>query len=191
MTVYREIIQHLNMMLNPQILSGVQDFQGNKQIEFKETQNPKETKLKKIVITGFDDVVAINHDKISICNPSLFAAKHGSKKTCDGIVFCILDDKPYIIVFDMKSSLSNESEHILKTKSGKNFLSYLNCVLQEFENKSISNWTTYYCIFHASEPKRETGIESSVSRDPSNPIYYRVENGEEIPLRKILGKPLL
>lgn len=190
MSIYVDLITQLSSLLNPLILHTVDDTHSVKKITFKETQNPTQTILKKLTISGFSHVIAINHDKITICNPVIFPTMAGIRKTCDGIVFCILDNEPYIIVFDMKSSLSNSQEHALKTKNGKIFLNYLSSVLEQFDNKNLSDWNVCYCIFHTGEPLRETGVDISISNRADAPKYYQVENDEVIPLRKILGKPL-
>lgn len=191
MLAYKDLINFLSAKLDSRILHRVHALGETSSITFQELKNPKETKLKKLTITGFTDVVAINQDQITTYKPILFANEKGIGKTCDGIVFCIVGEKPYIIVFDMKSSLSNMGEHIWKTKCGRNFLSYLKCVLEQFFDQTLNDWNICYCIFHTGNPKRTTGTELEISSDPKQPIYYCVNDGDTIHVNKIVGNKLL
>jgi hypothetical protein len=191
MSTYVDFIDQLSQSLDQSFLYSINSNAGVNSIDFLENKNPKETKLKKLTITGFSHVVAINQDKITAYKPSIFKTIKGINKTCDGIVFCVVRGDPYIIVFDMKSSLSNESEHIWKTKCGRNFLSYMNCVLEQFLNVDLSAWKVCYCIFYAGDPKRTTDITPQVSYDPADPCYHNVSNGDVVSVLQVIGKPLI
>lgn len=191
MSVYKDLIKFLSTDLDTKLLHKIDTLGLNSSITFQELKNPKETKLKKLTITGFTDVVALNQDHITSFKPALFPKEKGISKSCDGIVFCLVNEEPHIIVFDMKSSLSNISEHIWKTKCGRNFLSYLKCVLEQFFDKNLNDWSICYCIFHTGDPKRTTGTEPEVSKDPKNPVHHCVNDGDTVHVNKILGKKLL
>lgn len=155
-------------------------------------EKDKSAKLKKITLTGFSDVFAFTQDSIPPPSSFLFK-KHLASSTCDAIIFCIIEDNPYILVLDLKSSLNGYKDNKYKCKSAKNLISYLNDVLIEFTDFDLSEWKTVYCICHLSDPKRETDIKYDfrVSNDPNDPVYWKVENGENIPIRKLLNIRLI
>lgn len=179
-----DTIEHLKTLLDTKV--KLKEHASPTGISLELNEPDKSARLKKLVISGFTNVIAINHDKITPISKFLFKS-HDSTKTCDGIIFCIIDEEPYILAVDLKSSLSNKGEHRYKTQAGKNLISYLNCVLEQFEDCSLSDWKIYYCIFHLSDPKRPTEIIKNVSNDPKEPAYLQVENDQTISIRKILG----
>ena len=151
-------------------------------------ESEKGATLKSIQISGFDDVVGINHDKCSLNSNSINIK--GARKTCDGIIFFKLKEKHYILITDLKSSLSNSEEHQYKTKSGKNFISYLNCLLNQFEGVDISGWEIYYCIFIDIEKynhRRLTGVSPEfASKLPSSPTRIPIANNSKISIQRLL-----
>ena len=199
-----QIIAMLSELFNENI--QVQSVNTNNKIslQFKETRNPTQTKLKTITITGLDCAVAINHDLTSFIvpekkqsktqsSPHLFPSIKSSE-TCDGIIFCVQDNQPYILIFDMKSSLNDYQGFRFKTMSGKSFVSYIKCILQTFKGVNLDSWIIKYGIFYESSPKRTIGIDlntSSLSLDACEPNFIKVSNEENIPINKLLGKSLL
>lgn len=166
----------------------IQDDSIHIEIEEKD----KLAKLKKITLTGFSDVFAFTQDCIPTAASFLFN-KHVASATCDAIIFCIVEETPYIVILDLKSSLNKHGENKYKCKSAKNLISYLNDVLTEFENSDLADWKLVYCICHLSDPKRETEIsyDIKVSHDPNSPAYLKIENAATIPIRKLLNKRLM
>ncbi|WP_151825873.1 hypothetical protein [Acinetobacter junii] len=155
-------------------------------------EKDKSAKLKKITLTGFSEVFAFTQDSVPPATSYLFK-KHLASATCDAIIFCVIENNPYILVLDLKSSLNGYKENKYKCKSAKNLISYLNDVLIEFTSSDLSEWQIVYCICHLSDPKRETEIsyDIKVSNDPNDPVYWKVENAETIPIRKLLNIRLI
>ncbi|HGW3737739.1 hypothetical protein [Acinetobacter baumannii] len=155
-------------------------------------EKDRSAKLKKITLTGFSEVFAFTQDSIPPATSYLFK-KHLASATCDAIVFCVIENNPYILVLDLKSSLNGYKENKYKCKSAKNLISYLNDVLIEFTDSDLSEWQIVYCICHLSDPKRETEIsyDIKVSNNPNDPVYWKVENAETIPIRKLLNIRLI
>jgi hypothetical protein len=155
-------------------------------------EKDKSAKLKKITLTGFSEIFAFTQDCVPPPTSYLFK-KHLASATCDAIIFCIIEDNPYILILDLKSSLNGHKENKYKCKSAKNLVSYLNDVLIEFKGSDLSEWQIAYCICHLSDPKRETEISSEikVSNDPNDPVYWKVENADTIPIRKLLNVRLI
>ena len=152
--------------------------------------------LKMLTFTGFDEAIAIDHDLIQPfkAKASPLFKNFKCTKTCDGIIFFIKNNTPYILILDLKSSLSNEGEFKYKTMSGKNFISYINCVLSTFLNKNLQDWTILYAIFHEGSPKRETVTDPKdfmISRDANAPSTIKVNNGGTISINQLLGIPLI
>lgn len=161
----------------------------SRSMEVKLKEDNKGASLKSITISGFDNVVGINHDRCSLISENINIK--GARKTCDGIIFFKLENKHYILITDLKSSLSNLEDHACKTKSGKNFVSYLSCLLSQFEGVNISDWEIYYCIFIDSEKynlRRPTAISSEfASKLPCSPTRIPIKNNSTVSIRRLLN----
>lgn len=147
-----------------------------------------DAKLKRINFVGFDKVVPIDQDKFSLGPKKNFFKFKGYNKTCDGVFFLTIDEKPIVLIFDVKSSRSNSGDHILKMKAGENFVNYIKSTSKIFSNIDFSEFQCFFCIFYKEiSPKRETSFQIEVSSDPNNPSYIAVDNDDVISARRILG----
>lgn len=151
-------------------------------------EKAKDAKLKNVLISGFQKVVPIDQDKFSI-SPSgnLFNFKNYNK-TCDGVFFGIVDSKPIVLIFDVKSSTNDTTNHILKMKGGINFANYIKSTLMIFSDLDFSEFECYFCIFHPIySPSGKTSLRREASQDPNKPVYIPVNDGETVSIRRILG----
>ena len=154
-------------------------------------ESDKEAKLNTMSISGFQKVVPIDQDKFTLAPTNLFNFKNYSK-TCDGIFFGIVDTRPIILVFDVKSSRKNTTNHIFKMKAGINFVNYVKSTLQIFSEIDYSDFECYFCIFYLEFGNgTKTSLRMETSQDPNAPIYIPVNNGDVINIRRVLGLKLI
>lgn len=151
-------------------------------------EKAKDAKLKNVSISGFQKVVPIDQDKFTL-SPSDNLFNFGNyNKTCDGVFFGIVDSKPIILIFDVKSSRSQTSSNILKMKGGINFANYIKSTLEVFSEVDFSEFECYFCIFHPIySPSGKTSLMSQPSQDPNKPVYIPVNDGDIVSIRRILG----
>lgn len=159
-------------------------------MKLKLNEDSKGASLKSVLISGFDEAVGINHDNCCLISDKI--TTKGARKTCDGIIFFRLENKHYILITDLKSSLSNIEDHAFKTKSGKNFVSYLSCLLNQFEEVDISNWEIYYCIFidedkYSNQRRPTAAAPESANKSPCNPARIPIKNNSTVSVRKLLN----
>ncbi|MDH0712595.1 hypothetical protein [Acinetobacter johnsonii] len=112
------------------------------------------------------------------------------------LIFCMVDREPYILIFDMKSSTPANDDHIHQLRSGLLGSKYILDVLKEFEGVSSPLvWKYRYFIFHCKNNKRETlpAFQTEIKKNtqPNTPHIFETNNQESIPIRKLLGEPLI
>lgn len=187
------IIKKLNDICNPTTFHGTKS--KNNSITLECLENDTSAVLKKVEISGFDELSSFKLDKVKFLD-SLLKKGHKARKACDAIIFCTIDHDPFILIFDMKSSTPSDEEHIYQLKSGLLGSKYILDLLKEFEGISSStNWSYRYFIFHCKNNKRETlpefQVEITKNIEPNKPHICETNNEECIPVRKLLGKPLI
>ncbi|MFZ2725234.1 MAG: hypothetical protein WAX77_03170 [Methylococcaceae bacterium] len=151
--------------------------------------------LKHVIISGIgDEAIAIILDEIGFAT-NIFIDGHKAKKACDAVIFCQIDNEGYILILDMKSSIPDDNDHVYQLISGDCFIDYLLSVLERFDHiKLNANWQRRYFIFHCGNNKRTTNPPNA-QEPPHNTQAEKahiclVNNGETVPLRKLLNKPL-
>lgn len=187
----------MNIMSNSEQIDGLLEHIDDKFLH--DTMNDvvlfieksKDAKLNSISISGFSKVVPIDQDRFTLSPSNLFKFKNYNK-TCDGIFFGLVDARPIILVFDVKTSKNNPTDHILKMKSGVNFVNYVKSTLKIFTEVDFSDFECYFCIFYlAYSNGTKTSLHVETSQDPNVPIYIPVNNGDVINVRRILGLKLI
>lgn len=160
-----------------------------------ELREKKAAPLNHVIISGVsDDVVAIKLDEIGF-GDKVFKSGHNARRACDAVIFCHIDNEAYILILDLKSSIPSDENHIPQLVSGDCFADYLLAVLERFEQlKVTSGWQRRYFIFHCGNNKRTT-LPYYAENPPNNnradkAHIFCVNNGDIVPLRKLLGKPL-
>ncbi|AVF06633.1 hypothetical protein J7S89_02035 [Acinetobacter baumannii] len=189
-----EIFTCLKREINPSICCVAKPAENGVEVILTEKvrrTDPNPPALNKLTLFGFDEVISINQDLVRAYYPILLPTKKAINKTCDGILLAAIKGKLYFLVTEMKSSLSNMNEHILKMQAGKNMVSYLKCILSEYLGIDTSSWNTYYCIFHIADPKRETNESLLISCDPKYPMYFCVENNDRFSALKLINESLI
>lgn len=151
--------------------------------------------LNHIEFTGFEnEVVAIQLDKIGFADKT-WVLGHPARRACDAVIFCQCENEAYILILDMKSSIPKDTKDIQQLLSGDCFADYVLASLKHFENIQVTAaWQRRYFFFHCGNNKRTT-LPNYAQSPPNNNradkahILY-VSNGESVPLRKLLHKPL-
>lgn len=188
------VIKRLNEICNPDIFHIIKKSNdGILTLECHEAD--RSAILKKVEITGFSEISTFKLDKLKFSD-TLLKNGHKGRKACDAIIFCMVDNDPYILIFDMKSSSPTTDDHIYQLRSGLLGSRYILELLKEFEGVfSQINWNYRYFIFHCRNNKRETlpefQIEIKKNTQPDKPHIFETNNSEQIHVRKLLGKPLI
>lgn len=187
------VIQKLNEICNPTIFHSVKRNQDVLILECNETD--QSAALKKVEIIGFNELSSFKLDKLKFSD-SLLNRGHKGRKACDAIIFCTVDDEAFILIFDMKSSSPVNDDHIYQLRSGMLGSKYILDVLQEFEGvQSSVKWNYRYFIFHCKNNRRETlpeyQVEINKNTSPGKPHIFETNNSDVIPIRKLLGRPLI
>lgn len=188
------IFKELNSQINPELLYDVDREDDAIKVEIIEKvrsgdKNPPT--LTNLTLFGFDNVIPLDQDLIVSYQPLLLHSKKGMNKTCDGVLIASIGGHPCFVVMEMKSSLSNLSQHVDKMRAGKNLVDYLKIIILEYLDIDISKWDTYYCVFHTADPKRETIHSTLDMKDPHKPIYFCVENNDRFSALKLINRSLL
>lgn len=181
--------ENIVLKIRSLISDSLQHTTKNDKVIFEERD--KNAKLKYLEISGLKIVVPINQDLINF--PEKIFSGIDYKKTCDGVMIFEFEKAVQVLIFDVKSSTSNYQTHPTKLKCGRNFFLYLANTLKIFEDIDIIDVPCYYCVFVLkNNEKRTTSLDRGlISRNPNEPTYIYVENGEIISIRKILGIPVL
>jgi len=126
-------IDHLKKIINPDVNIQVAINNTNADVVIEESDI--QAALKKVTIKGFsgNQTVAFKLDmpgkRISeYLNPS----EPNINKACDGIIFSILDNTPYVFICELKSSKPKESDILLKYRNTGLFIQFILSVLKEF-----------------------------------------------------------
>ncbi len=188
------IFKELSSQFNRDLLYNVTQEERGLKVEIfekikKNDKNPPT--LTHLTLFGFDYVIPLDQDRITPYRPNILYLKKEMNRSCDGILIASIQENPCFIIVEMKSSLSNRAQHIEKMRAGKILVSYLKDIILEYLNINITEWNTYYCIFHIADPKRETIFGDAPSQDPQKPVYFCVENYDRFSALKLINRPLL
>lgn len=154
----------------------------------------KQATLKSIslVSTG-QHALALKLDECGFPGQKVFIEKHEMHRACDAIVFCLVEQEPYILCLEMKSTEPNRVDAAKQFKSAVCFLDYLDSLLRTFHGLSLDGWSRRYFLFHnqgknrlAKPPLLEKNLAANDA--PEKALFWPVKNGERMYLRKLVGK---
>lgn len=152
----------------------------------------REATLKKVQIVSVgQDAFAVRFDQCGFPGQKIFVDQHDMHSACDSIIFCVLDNEPFILCCELKSSEPNKSDVIKQFKSAQCFLDYLDSLLRTYHNSSIKDWGRRYFLFYdrKSMPLRKSVlVEQRICDSPEKADFLPVENCEKIYIRKLLNK---
>lgn len=187
------VISRLKEICNPAIFHVDKVVDGVVTLECNESD--ASAVLKKVAISGFSELCSFKVDKLKFSD-SILKNGHKGRKACDALVFGLVNNEPYAFIFDMKSSTPCDQNHISQLRSGWLGSKYILDLLSEFEGVTTSvDWNYRYFIFHCKNNKRETlpeyQIEITENISPDKPHIFETDNQKVIPVRKLLGKPII
>ena len=137
--------------------------------------------------------LTLKFDECGFPGSKLFIAKHSMHRACDAVAFCVVSGEPYILCCELKSSEPTRHEATEQFQSAHCFLNYLDSLLKTYYNQSIAEWPRRYFVFHdaAKSPLSKSPLFETPENDtPERAQMLPVQNGANIYLRKLLGKPL-
>ncbi len=155
-----------------------------------ETHRHASLKSVRIVCTG-TQALALKFDKCGFPGDKVFIVQHEMHRACDAIIFCQFKGEGYILCCELKSSEPKCHEAEVQLRSAHCFIDYLDSILQHCHNLSLQDWNRRYFLFHdIGNAGKSPLIEPKPINDcPERAMFYPVQNGESIYLRKLLGKP--
>jgi hypothetical protein len=185
-------LEAIRALLNPAKVQACEDSK----LTIKES-DPKAT-LKRVEIVSVGAAAySLEYDKCHFPGNELFAPHANLHRACDAIAFCEVDNDPYILCCELKSTEPDRKEVAEQLRNAECFLSYLDTLLQNYPDKyqqthSIKNWPRRYFVFHN---QRSAPVPKRPSRDlPNNDVplnaMFVPYNGSSILARKLLGKTL-
>ena len=157
----------------------------------KEIDRRASMKLVKLDSVGAS-AFAMEYDGCKFPGESLFAPAHALHRACDSIAFCVVDGKPFIMCFELKSSEPDRTEVAEQFRNAHCFLDYLGSLLANyFKCDPIQTWPRRYFVFHnQGETLAKRASREEYDNDtPERAHFFAVQNGKKIFMREILGKP--
>lgn len=183
-----QVLQTLGLILNPS--KCVQGANSTLTI----AEKHKQASLKSInIVSVGQNSLALKLDECGFPGDNVFIVQHPMHRACDAVAFCIVNDEPYVLCCELKSSEPTRHEATEQFRSAHCFLNYLDSLLKTYHSQSIEGWPRRYFVFHdaAKSPLSKTPLIEKPKNDvPERAQMWPVQNGEKIYLRKLLGKPL-
>lgn len=154
--------------------------------------------LKSVHIADVGQIAfVLNYDKCGFPGQTVFTSPPGKAlhRACDAIAFCEIDNDPYILCCELKSSEPSRAEVSEQFRNAQCFLSFLDILLKQYCNGlSIAGWKQRYFVFHN---QTATPLSQRPSRDdldgnatPERARFIPVQNSQRHYSRQLLGKPL-
>ena len=137
---------------------------------------------------------AVKYDESGFPGRVLFGDKHNLHRGCDSVAFCEVDNEPYILCMELKSSEPTRADVTEQFNSAHCFLDYLDTLITHYRKAdSIKDWPRRYFVFHnqGATPLRKTGSRETFDNiAPHSAKFIPTQSGEKIYARKLLGKPI-
>lgn len=140
---------------------------------------------------------ALKYDQCGFPGQTTFTSPLGKSlhRACDSIAFCEVDNEPYVLCCELKSSEPSRHEVSEQFRNAQCFLIYLDTLLKQYCNGlSIADWKHRYFVFHN---QTATPLTQSPSRadfnsntSPERARFIPVQNSQRQYSRQLLGKPL-
>jgi hypothetical protein len=168
---------------------------NNDSLEIKE--EGKQASLRKVQLIGVgQSAFAIQYDKCGFPGNALFAPHATLHRACDAIVFCEIEETPYILCCELKSTEPISEDTAVQFHNARCFLDYLDSILKQYyDGNTIDNWSRRYFVFHDKE-KTKLRKENILNRDrhnntcPERALFVPTHDNNKNIVRQLLGKPL-
>jgi hypothetical protein len=136
----------------------------------------------------------LEYDKCKFPGQAVFAAHPSVHRACDSIAFCEVDNEPFILCCELKSSEPSRHEVVEQFRSAHCFLTYLDALLQHYcEGQSIADWQRRYFVFHnqgATPVSKRPSMDERANTTPETALFIPTQTGAKQYVRQLLGKPL-
>lgn len=172
-------------------------FQAKKTIiakggQFLIAEGNRLAKLRQLRIDGVgSEAFQLLYDKCGFPNEEAFALGLELHKGCDAVAFCLVNNQPFILCCELKSSKPTVADAAKQFRSVHCFLEYLEAVLSSYyPGHSLKEWNRRYFVFHAvptpllMQPHRPDFISNN---RPDAPRFMHVVNNEAIYANHLLG----
>jgi hypothetical protein len=181
-----DVISAIQKLLNPTQVLPLRDSK----IVIEE--DGKQARLRKVEIVIGGNAFSIKYDKCGFPGHTLFAKHDHLHKACDAIAFCEVDEKPYILCCELKSSAPTRREAVQQFLNAHCFLDYLDVLLRRYCNsQSIKGWERRYFVFHGSpEPLSKPPLKPNANCSPDAARFLQVTSSAPLYARQLLGKAL-
>lgn len=165
----------------------------NASIRIEEKAKQATMKLVEIVSVG-TSAFSIKYDTCGFPGTALFGNQYNLHRGCDSVAFCEVDNEPYILCMELKSSEPTRADVTEQFNSAHCFLDYLDTLITHYHKAdSIKGWPRRYFVFHnqGATPLRKTGSRETFDNiAPHSAKFIPTQSGEKIYARKLLGKPV-
>ncbi|MFM2111581.1 MAG: hypothetical protein RLZZ271_241 [Pseudomonadota bacterium] len=139
------------------------------------------------------DAFSIKYDECGFPGTAMFAPHGSLHRACDAIAFCLVEDVPYILCCELKSSEPARHEVAEQFRSAHCFLDYLDSLLRHYYQSGIKNWSRRYFVFHDQPrtPASKRPLQDEFNNDkPERALFIPAKTGDRTYVRQLLGKPL-
>lgn len=157
-------------------------------------ETARQATLKRVdVVSVGADAFSIKYDECGFPGTAMFAQHASLHRACDAIAFCLVEDVPYILCFELKSSEPTRHEVAEQFRNAHCFLDYLDSVLRHYYKSGIQGWARRYFVFHNQErtPVGKRPLQDKSNNDqPDKALFIAAQTGHKTYVRQLLGKPL-
>jgi hypothetical protein len=162
-------------------------------LNIKEADRKASLRLVRLDAVG-PSAFAIQYDNCKFPGEELFVAAHALHRACDAVAFCVVDGRPFIMCFELKSSEPDRTEVAEQFRNAHCFLDYLGSLLENYcKCDPIKVWPRRYFVFHnqVATPLSKSPSRQEYDNDmPESALFIPVHTGKQIYMRQLLGKPL-
>lgn len=161
-------------------------------LNIKELDKKATLRLVKIDAVG-PSAFSIQYDTCKFPGDGLFAPCHALHRACDAVAFCVIEGKPFIMCFELKSSEPARHDVAEQFRNAHCFLDYLGSLLENYCHcDPIRDWPRRYFVFHnqvATPLAKRTSREEYDNTTPERALFIPTQTGRQLYLRQLLGKP--
>jgi hypothetical protein len=184
-----ETFQSIRSLLNPEKTQTC----ANATLNIQEIGKQATMRQVSIVSVGAS-AFALKYDACGFPGQNLFAVHPSMHRACDSIAFCEVDNEPFILCCELKSSEPSRHEVAQQFRSAHCFLAYLDTLLQQYcDGQSIANWQRRYFVFHnqgTTPVSKRPSMEDRDNTSPETALFIPTHTGAKQYVRQLLGKPL-
>jgi hypothetical protein len=184
-----DTFEAIRLLLNPEKTQPCNDAT----LIVQESERQASMRQVNIVSVGAS-AFALKYDACGFPGQKLFAAHPSMHRACDSIAFCEVDNEPFILCCELKSSEPTRYEIAEQFCSAHCFLTYLDTLLQQYcEGQSIAKWQRRYFVFHnqdATPVSKRPSMDERANTTPETALFIPTQTGAKQYVRQLLGKPL-